>query len=212
MPETRSVVFVHGLWMTGMEATLFRHRLAPHGYAVRQFHYHSLSAAADTVLDALRAEVLAQPAPVHLIGHSLGGLIVLRLLERHPDLPVGRVVLLGAPVNGSQAAQGFMRLPGAPWLFGPMAGEELLAAAPRAWRHPAALGVIAGTHSLGLGRLVGSLSGPNDGTVAVEEARLDGATDTLLLPVSHVGLLLSEAVIEATACFLQHGAFSATGP
>ncbi len=198
--------------MTGIEATLFRHRLVSHGYAVRQFHYHTFSAAADTVLEALRSEVLARPAPVHLIGHSLGGLVVLRLLERHAQLPIGRIVLLGSPVNGSESAQGFARLPGMRALFGPMAGEELLAAGARAWRHPAALGVIAGTQSLGLGRIFSSLPVPNDGTVAVEETRLEGATETLVLPVSHAGLLLSEEVVGATARFLEHGTFSVTGP
>ena len=93
-----------------------------------------------------------------------------------------------------------------------MASAELLGGEPRRWRHPAPLGVVAGSQSLGLGRLVGSLPAPNDGTVAVAETRLDGATDMVVLPVSHVGLLLSEAVVAATACFLDHGAFSATGP
>jgi len=194
--------------MTGAEATLFRHRLAERGYTVRQHHYHSASAAAATVLAGLRDEILRGEGPVHLVGHSLGGLVILRLLEAHPELPVARIVLLGTPVNGSRAAAGLVRLLGTDWMFGPMASGELLDAAPRVWRHPAAIGVIAGTQSFGLGRFVAGLDGPNDGTVAVTETHLAGATDYLELAVSHVGFMLSQRVIEATAKFLGAGSFS----
>jgi pimeloyl-ACP methyl ester carboxylesterase len=212
VPELPQVVTVHGLWMTGAEATLFRHRLAACGYAVRQYHYHSLAASVATVLAGLRAEILSHGGTVHLVGHSLGGIVVLRALEAYPELPVGRVVLLAAPVNGSAAAHGLSTLPGCGWLLGPIAEDELLARAPRRWRHPAPVGVIAGTHSLGLGRLVSALAEPNDGTVAVDETRLEGATEQLALPVSHAGFMLSRAVVGATARFLARGSFSASGP
>jgi len=208
VPDAGQVVVVHGLWMTGAEATLFRHRLAAHGYTVRQHHYHSGSATAATVLAGLREEVLGLGGPVHLVGHSLGGLVILRLLEAFPELPVGRVVLLGSPVNGSRAAAGLVRLTGSDWMFGPMASNELLDGAPRAWRHPAPVGVVAGTQSLGLGRLVCGLDGPNDGTVAVAETRLEGATDHVELGVSHFGFMLSQGVVAATARFLASGSFS----
>ena len=194
--------------MTGAEAMLFRHRLAAHGYSVRQHHYHSASATAATVLAGLRDEVLRGDGPVHLVGHSLGGLVILRLLEAHPELPVGRIVLLGSPVNGSRAATGLARIVGSDWMFGPMASGELLDGTPRVWRHPAPLGVVAGTQSFGLGRLVAGLDGPNDGTVAVAETHLAGASDHLELPVSHVGFMLSQRVVDATARFLGAGSFS----
>jgi pimeloyl-ACP methyl ester carboxylesterase len=206
------VIVAHGLWMTGVEATLFRHRLAQRGFAVRQFHYRSVTAALADVLEELRAEVLALPPPVHLVGHSLGGLVLLGLAERHPELPIGRVVLLGSPVNGSRAARAFVQLPGASLFFGGLADSELVAERPRRWNHPAALGVIAGSNSMGLGRFIGHLPLPNDGTVAVDETDLDGATEHLVLPVSHTGLLIADSVVEATVRFLREGRFSAPGP
>ena len=208
MPELPSVLIAHGLWMTGVEATLLRRRLADHGFAVRQFHYRSATAPLAAVIEEFREAVLEMPAPVHLVGHSLGGLLVLRLVDAHPDLPLGRVVLLGSPVNGSESARAFMRVPGAALLFGTLAEGELARAEARAWRHPIDIGIIAGSHALGFGRFIGHLLQPSDGTVAVEETRLAGATEHLVLPVSHTGMLVSESVVRETAAFLAAGRFS----
>ncbi len=212
MPEAGSVVVAHGLWMTGLEATLFRHRLAHHGFAVRQFHYRSMTAQPEVVFAELRDEVLSMPPPVHLVGHSLGGLLVLRVAAAHPELPLGRIVLLGAPVNGSRAARAFSALPGASIFFGNLAGQELLRDAVPRWQGPREVGVIAGSHGLGFGRFIGHLPEPNDGTVAVEETDLDGAADHVVLPVSHTGMLVSESVVAATVRFLSSGRFGAPGP
>jgi pimeloyl-ACP methyl ester carboxylesterase len=212
VPDGGSVVVVHGLWMSGLEATLFRHRLAHHGFAVRQFHYRSMSALPEDVVAELKAEVLGMAPPVHLVGHSLGGLLLLRFAAAHPGPPLGRLVLLGSPVNGSRAARSFAALPGASVLFGQLAGTELLRDARPRWQGAAEVGVIAGSHSLGFGRFLGQLPEPNDGTVAVEEAALDGASDLLVLPVSHTGLLASEDVVVATARFLNSGRFAAPVP
>jgi pimeloyl-ACP methyl ester carboxylesterase len=212
VPDGASVVVAHGLWMTGLEATLFRHRLAHHGYAVRQFHYRSMTALPEDVLAELKAQVLAMAPPVHLVGHSLGGLLLLRFAAAHPELPLGRLVLLGSPVNGSRSARAFAALPGASVFFGELAGKELLRAARPRWQGPAEVGVIAGSHSLGFGRFIGHLPEPNDGTVAVDETDLDGASDHLVLPVSHTGLLVAEGVVTATDRFLSSGRFAAPGP
>ena len=208
MPELPSVIFAHGLWNTGFEATLLRARLAAHGFKVTQFHYRTVTALLHQVVAELRAAVLAEPAPVHLVGHSLGGLVILRLVDEHPDLPLGRIVLLGAPVNGSAAARAAVQLPGAALLFGPLADSELLRAEPRRWRHPFEIGVIAGSNTMSFARLFNRLSEPSDGTVTIDETRLEGATEHLVLPVSHIGMLLAPSVVDETAQFLSTGHFS----
>lgn len=212
MPEAPAVITAHGLWNTGLEATLLRHRLAQRGFGVRQFHYRSLTATLAEAIEDFRSAVLAVPPPVHLVGHSLGGLVVLRLLDAHPTLPIGRVVLLGAPVNGSASARAVARIPGASLLFGPLADAELLRPEARRWRHPFEIGVIAGANPLSLGRLFNTLAEPNDGTVTVDETRLEGATEHRVLAVSHTGMMLAESVVRETALFLSTGRFSAAGP
>jgi hypothetical protein len=67
--------------------------------------------------------------------------------------------------------------------------------------------VIAGTRSMGLGRFFAGFREPNDGTVAVRETRIEGATDHVELPVSHMGMMLSARVARHTAHFLRDGRF-----
>jgi pimeloyl-ACP methyl ester carboxylesterase len=206
------VVYVHGLWLTGHEGFLLQRRLdQAHGFQWRHFHYASTLLKMDEIADALHAFVMGLHAETaHFVGHSLGGLVILRCLERHSDLPPGRVLFLGTPCLSSRAAAAFARLPFGPMLLGEAALAELLQVQPRAWLYPdRELGIIAGDQSLSLARLVVDFDEPNDGAVAISETRLPGAKAHLVLPVNHTGMLLSPRVAEEAGRFLATGAFSA---
>ena len=207
MAESHPVLFVHGLWMTGAEGLLIRQRLAAYGLSVAPFRYGTTSDGLAQVLGALSTAIREQGPDVRLLGHSLGGLIILRCLAEHPHLTVGPVVLLGSPVNGSQAARGLARIPGAGWMMGEAAAVELLATSQRVWTRESPLGVIAGDWPLGIGAMLTDLPSPHDGAVAVTETQLDGATDQRVFHVNHLGLLTSAAVAHAAAGFLNSGQF-----
>ena len=145
---------------------------------------------------------------VHFIGHSLGGLVIHRFLERYPQQPPGRAVFLGAPCVGSRAAERASRFAPVAHLMGQSVAEELLQPRERRWTHERPLGIVAGTQPIGFGQLLADFDEDNDGTVAVSETRMPGATDEIVLPVSHVGLLLSARVAEETGLFLTQGHFS----
>jgi pimeloyl-ACP methyl ester carboxylesterase len=144
---------------------------------------------------------------VHLVGHSLGGLVILRALHEQADLVSGRIVLLGSPVQGSVIAQRLSRYRLSRWLIG-RSGEQALLGGRSHWRGRQPLGVIAGTRPVGVGRLLGGFDGPNDGTVAVSETRLENVAASLSFPSSHFGLLVSQPVAAAVCTFLRQGAFS----
>ncbi len=205
--RSESVLFVHGLWMTGVEGLLLRQRLERAGYATHNFAYSSHQATLEEVLSGLETTLRALPSPVHLVGHSLGGLMLLRLFELRPEQPPGRVVLLGSPAGGSVAARHVARWTLGPSVLGHLALREIVERKPVKWTLPRELGVLAGSTSLGLGRLVADLPEPNDGAVAVEETRVEGATEHLVLPVSHSGMLVSGEVAERVANFLAEGRF-----
>jgi predicted alpha/beta hydrolase family esterase len=135
------VLVVHGLWMNGLETHWLRQRLAARGFDARAFSYHSLQADLPEVVAALEAQVRALEPPVHLVGHSLGGVMLLALFEHAHDLPQGRVVLLGSPVNGSCAATAVARWPIGPAVLGRLALQELVGERRRCWTQPRDRGV-----------------------------------------------------------------------
>jgi hypothetical protein len=207
------VVYVHGLWQRGGEALLLRRRLS-HALQAEApaFSYPSVTADAASNARALAAYLSAIDADVlHLVGHSLGGLVILKLFENDTGvdarLPPGRIVMLGSPLSGSRTARNLARLPLGAKIMGRSVAEELLLPRQRRWQGSRELGVIAGNFGVGLGLLVGRLGAPSDGTVLVEETVLDGITERVVLRVSHTGLLLSGAVARRAAAFLSTGRF-----
>ncbi len=204
-----NVIFVHGLWMTGIEMFPLRQRLRHLGHQVRSFHYSSirmgLSEAAGH-LNSYIGRISARVQSLHLVGHSLGGLVILKLFEDFPSQPPGRIVLLGPPYHGSKTAQRFCRIPCARYLLGrsmpPLLGRDI----PR-WSGNRDLGVIAGTLNIGPGRILGKTSRIGDGTIALEETRIPNARDFIALPVSHMGLVFSKGVAIQIDHFFKTGRF-----
>ena len=92
--------------------------------------------------------------------------------------------------------------------MGQFVAEELLVRRLRRWSDARPLGVIAGTRSMGFGKLFARFTEENDGTIAVSETRMPGATDHIVLPVSHVAMLVSPRVAHETGLFLTQGHFS----
>lgn len=213
-----SVLFVHGLWTTGAESFLLKRHLAAQGWALRVFPYSSLAESMDSVARrvARMAQVMASRTlqPVHLVGHSLGGMVVYRAFELGllaPNRFSGdfcRVVFLGTPVRGSQSARAVARFRPVRRLLGHVGGQHLVQGLPGRWPFAAQLGTIAGTSAIGLGQLVTRFSGPNDGTVAVAETILEGGTDHCELPVTHIGMCLSAQVAGQVVAFLERGRFN----
>jgi hypothetical protein len=206
-----TIAYVHGLWFVGIEGHWLRRRIAGELAAEhRTFSYPSVTvhgaanvAALGKFLSSLRADVL------HVVAHSLGGVLVANLFENPLSLPPGRVVLLGSPVNGSRAAQNLARIPGGRTILGRTVQDEVLPGRHRRWNNAHEVGVIAGASAHGLGRLLGKLDVPNDGTISVAETDLPGATDQIVLPVSHSGMLFSALAAKQAAAFLRDGRFAA---
>lgn len=204
-----AVVLVHGLWFSGWSLRLLQRRLARAGFDAHVFSYPSVSCDLREAGDALRryAERLSSPT-IHFVGHSLGGLVIRALFHFHPDaVGAGRIVTLGTPHGGSAVARRLAawRLPRR--LLG-RGIDDMMRGVPEGWVPPARpIGVIAGDYSLGLGRLIARFAEANDGTVTVTEACWRAANDSLVMPVSHFGMLFMPGVSAQIACFLRSGAF-----
>lgn len=205
-----TVILVHGLWMSGFELGMLKHRIEADGaFRGVAFSYPSLSGSMADHVSALIGFARSQQTDVlHFVGHSLGGLVILRALEAAQDLPPGRAVLLGTPCQGCQAARGVSRLPFGRAILGAAVHEEIVECEYREWSGERDVGVIAGSMGLGLGRLFADLQAEHDGTVLVEETHLPGAKDHIVVSTSHTGMLLSSEVAQQTVDFLRNGCFT----
>jgi pimeloyl-ACP methyl ester carboxylesterase len=156
---------------------------------------------------------LPEAARISFVGHSLGNLVVRRwmTLAHESDLArIDRMVMLGPPNQGSDLAR---RVAGVQFLAGLAEGaaRDLVVdwhkVAPQLAVPPCEFGIVAGGRgdSSGYSPL---LEGDDDAVVRVEETRLDGAHDFLLLPVHHAAMLRDPKVQRATEAFLKAGRFA----
>ena len=205
------VVLIHGLFMSGREMALLRRRLAVAGFSTRQFSYPSVRVSPAVAARLLGDFVSDIEAPVvHYVAHSLGGLVLRHFLQGHADRPPGRVVMLATPHQGSRAAQALAQTALGRRLLGRSIELGLLGDVP-AWRGERALGSIAGSRGVGLGRFLARLDRPHDGTVAAVETTCVAAADQIVLPVSHFGGLFSREVADQVIYFLRRGRFRRGG-
>lgn len=204
---TETVILLHGLWLRGVAMSYLSRRLALAGFDAKLFDYSSVRDGLDVAGENLRATIRAcGPGRVHLVGHSLGGLIAATIVQHQPDLLDGRIVCLGSPLRGSAASRQLKAIPGGRNLLG--RSVEFLEKGLERWDAPQQLGAIAGRLPIGLGFLLGGLQGPHDGTVAVEETRLPGMTDHRVIAAAHTGLPFCDEGARQTVGFLRDGRFA----
>jgi pimeloyl-ACP methyl ester carboxylesterase len=183
------------------------HVLRGEGFAAHALGYRTIRDPLDAHLTRVAKRMAQLDATrVHLVGHSLGGVIVMRYLQRFADPRVERAVLIGSPVAGCRAAASFAEHAG---------GELMMGQSLAVWRQPVdvsvdsrfEVGAIAGTRPLGLGAVVMRLPTPNDGVVCVDETRFPALRDHIEFPIGHTLMLVSPRVARQTASFLKTGAF-----
>jgi pimeloyl-ACP methyl ester carboxylesterase len=204
---SETVILIHGLWMPGIVLLPMQRRLRAAGFAVRRFSYPSWRDGLAANVDRLARCVAQTPGTViHLVAHSLGGLLTLSLLAQQPDARIGRVVMLGTPCAGCHCGFTLAAIP----LLAKVVGRTFVDwfRLPQAALPPRPeIGILAGTRRIGFGLLIPGLPRPNDGLISVAETRLESAADSIALHVHHSGMLFSRACVQQIASFLRTGKF-----
>lgn len=202
-----SVVLIHGLWLNAVALFSLQAHVQRCGFVVHRYEYPTIRLGlAENAARLARFINGLDAGHVHVVAHSLGGMVTMHALANHPITTVRRVVLLGSPISGSFSGRRLASF---------SAGRALLGMNTRVWEQRASVpvpdavqfGVIAGTRPVGLGRLIGPLPKPHDGTVSVAETKLDAAVDSITLPVTHTQMLFSARVARQVCSFLHHGRF-----
>jgi len=157
-----------------------------------------------------------QVTRIDFVGHSLGNIVVRRYVGQASSRPalqvdkrIGRMVMVGPPNQGSQLAR-LMKDSVAFELIAGVSGTQL----SRNWKQ---LESELGTPKFPFGIIAGGqngdqlsnplLAGRDDFTVSVEESKLAGASDMLVLPLFHSTMMLDDRVLSGTARFLEQGYF-----
>jgi len=202
------IVFAHGAIVNGWEMGLLRRRMKRLGYGVRQFHWSSMFVGLDENVERLGKFITQTEAEtVHVVGHSMGGVLTRRLFERSPDSRPGRLIAIGSPLVDCWVGRRFLRLHGTvgSWCVGRSVHDYISGSIDPVWRGTREFGVLAGTWPLGVGSLFHDLPGPSDGVVLLEETRLQGITDHATFRLNHFGMLFSRRCTVAIARFLETG-------
>ncbi len=202
-----AVVLVHGIWSNGMDMWRLRQRLTRAGFECHVFNYNVWGKPPAQTARKLQHFVERIDAPVvHFVAHSYGGIVLMHLFDQFPFNKNGRIVLLASPVNGSAVGKRLARTAMTRWVLGKSPERGLSGNVPE-WKGWQDIGVIAGTFPMGVGMVVGGPEAPHDGTVSVSETQLTGASDFIVLPVSHTGILVSQVAAQQVITFLNAGKF-----
>jgi triacylglycerol esterase/lipase EstA (alpha/beta hydrolase family) len=189
--------------------------IAAEGYATLNLGYASrskaLRALAEEIHPAIERFAESVEGSVHFVCHSMGGLLARVYLARYRPKRLGRVVMLGTPNGGSEIADRLKNFLPYRAFFGP-AGQQLGtqrdadidALLPRI-DYP--VGVIAGNRSI-YPITSALLPKPHDGRVSVENTRLDGMADHIVIGASHPWLVRNAEAIAQTIAFLKGGQFT----
>ena len=185
--------------------------IAGAGFETLNLGYPSRTAPIETLADiALEKAAAFLPGarePLHVVGHSLGGLLARAMIRAAPTLNPGRVVTLGTPHAGSEIADLLVGTWPYRRLFGPAGAQLTTRPVWRPERVTFCLGAIAGD------RAFDPLSwwlipGPNDGKVSAVRAGIDGMTDRITLHAAHTLMPRNRTVIAQTIHFLRNGCFA----
>ena len=199
------VVLVHGLGGSRLDLWPLGRQLKRCGYQVRHWVYRSFRNRIEKHADRLANDLIALDADlsdgkIHLVTHSMGGIIARAMFANHTIENLGRVVMLAPPHRGSHVARKL-----APYL---------------GWLTPSLLQLSDGEDSfanqlpnsfMAKGIEFGIVEATKDRVIAQGNVLLDGYRDYASVTGHHGVLAWYPQTIQLAENFLIHGRFEQSG-
>lgn len=215
-PRARAIL-LHGLNRTARSLRRLMAGLREAGFEAEAWSYPSRRHRIADLVGRFRHDLAArrERGRIHLVGHSLGAIVIRGAVATPAPIELGRIVMIAAPNQGVVLDDLVARTPGLTLAYGAAIRDLASDAAFLHWLPvpDAEIGVIAGTRRFHPCNPASYLSAwlrrhvDHDGTVAVHQTKLAGMRDFLALPVNHTFICDEPRVIRATIAFLRDGVF-----
>ncbi|MCA8954149.1 MAG: hypothetical protein KDE27_31870 [Planctomycetes bacterium] len=211
--KRRVVVLLHGIMRSPLALGRLERTLRRHGYEVLNFGYPSTSETIEQLAARLAAACreLTAEHPVDewaFVAHSMGGMVIQEFLRTTPSMQPWACVYIATPHRGAVLADLRKEWFVFRWFMGTKAALQLSPGAEihtRPLMFAARSGAIVGD----IGEGNPSIPGHDDGTVAVDEAKMPGAKAIVTLPCSHMRIAAEPRTVEQVLAFLRRGEFEA---
>lgn len=206
------VVILHGIARSSNHMEKMEKYLLKQGYDAINIDYPSTDYTLESLIYLVHQDIskkLTEDKTVHFVGYSMGGILNRAIINKHRPKNLGRVVQLAPPNNGSEVSD-FLK---ENWLYkkvyGP-AGQQLTTNQQKIKELFGDiyydLGIIAGNRTID--PISSSIiPGKDDGRVSIENTKLKGMKDHIVVSVAHPFLPSNKTVQQQTAYFLQNGVF-----
>ncbi|MFD2159311.1 esterase/lipase family protein [Rubritalea tangerina] len=203
------VICLHGLWRSKWAMEPIARQCIKSGFSCLNVPYPSFKESLGEMVERLDGIVRKEGAgyeKVHLVTHSLGGVIARRYLETCEHSRCEKVLMIAPPLHGSKIIDW---LSGSPLrkVLGP-AGEFL---STESMAHES--GVIA--HDVNAAVIMGDrvkipllhhvIDEESDGIVRVDAGRVGGLSDFKVVHADHTFITSHPDVLESVDCFLRRG-------
>jgi len=212
-PAGDYVVLLHGLGRTRISMRSLKNKLTDKGYHVVSITYPSMKYTVDGLSNyagkKIQSSCTDKNKKINFITHSLGGIVLRYYLRENKLHNLGRVVMLSPPNKGSEVVDELGDAFFIKDIMGP-SGQQL-------GTSPSSIPNTLGPVDFELGVITGNKSinplfsemipGEDDGTVAVQRAKIEGMKDFLVLPTVHSFIMYDTKVIKQAIYFIENGKF-----
>lgn len=208
------VVLLHGLWRGFHAMQPMARALHDEGFSTLNIPYPSGRLPIDVLVKRIRQQVeqTTGDSPVHFITHSLGGILLRKLLNDGVPWEFGRIVMLAPPSNGSEIVDWARQRPLLHRVLGPagraLASDGVPATLP-AFPPEIEAAVIMGNRPT-IPFFKNLFGGDNDGIVSTARGHVDGLRGFSVIPADHTFIQMHPEAIRLSVDFLKSGRWPAS--
>ncbi|MDD1780855.1 alpha/beta hydrolase [Enterovibrio sp. ZSDZ35] len=188
------IILLHGLYMHGIAMQPLCGRLEDAGHRVLNLSYNTVSPDLSSLFSDIDDFIDGEETAI--VAHSMGGVITRTYLENGSEMSafVTKVVTLGTPHKGSQVAAFFKNVGIGDFMFQD-SSKYLLPENEPTWPKGSELYSIAGDLSIGPATVLNH-GEPSDGTVLLEETKINGMFSHEVFPLTHTALIFAKRISE----------------